>query len=315
MVRAEDALRNAVRSVSIANSPEGMAIPGVRQAELAKEKAAAKLAEARAQLEANEEKIELKAKAEAGVAEAQKQLDVATEKAAAKIAEIQAQFEAAKQKAAARLSDTQAQLAAAKSQAQARTDKAVHAEADAKSAEAERELAVDASAEASHKLSPVSVFISRKTQRLYVRRNYIPVFEGPVSIRDAEKPIGSYVFTALGYGDSGEMRWNVVSIYKAGAAGDLQAAGQKSKVQSRTAEAAPADVEAGLDRITIPQDVIQHFSEVVLPGASFIISDEGASIETGKDTDFVVLMSGEPQGGIKTRHVEKARYSRDYDDD
>ena len=126
------------------------------------------------------------------------------------------------------------------------------------------------------------------------------------------------VFTALGYGDNGEVRWSVVSMYKAGATGELQAGGQKSKVQRRSAEAAPADVagaKAGLDRITIPQDVIQRFSEVVLPGASFIISDEGASIETGKDTDFVVLMSGEPQGGIKTRHVEKARYSRDYDDD
>jgi len=318
MVKAEEALKNAMRAASVANSPQGLAMPGVRQAELAKEKAAAALASARAQLEADREKIELKDKAEARVAVAQTQLEVATEKAAAKLAETQALLEAGKQKAAARLSDTQAQLAAAKSQAQARSDDAAHAEADAKSAEAERELAADASADATHKLSPVSVFISRKTQRLYVRQNYIPVFEGPVMIRDPEKPIGSYVFTALGYGDNGEVRWSVVSMYKAGATGELQAGGQKSKVQRRSPKAAPADVagaKAGLDRITIPQDVIQRFSEVVLPGASFIISDEGASIETGKDTDFVVLMSGEPQGGIKTRHVEKARYSRDYDDD
>ena len=44
---------------------------------------------------------------------------------------------------------------------------------------------------------PVSVFISRKTQRLYIRQGYLPVFEGPVTIRDADKPIGTYVFTAL----------------------------------------------------------------------------------------------------------------------
>ena len=61
-------------------------------------------------------------------------------------------------------------------------------------------------------------------------------------------------------------------------------------------------------------NVVERFSEVVLPGASLIISDEGASIETGKDTDFVVLMSGEPQGGIKTRHPEGARYRQDDDD-
>jgi hypothetical protein len=37
------------------------------------------------------------------------------------------------------------------------------------------------------------------------------------------------------------------------------------------------------------------------PRSSLIISDEALSSETGKGTDFVVLMSGEPQGGIKTR--------------
>jgi hypothetical protein len=38
---------------------------------------------------------------------------------------------------------------------------------------------------------------------------------------------------------------------------------------------------------------------VLLPGASLIVSDEGPSSETGKDTDFMVFMSGEPQGGSK----------------
>ena len=78
-------------------------------------------------------------------------------------------------------------------------------------------------------------------------------------------------------------------------------------------DAAPADVaaaKAALDRIAIPQEALERISEVVLPGSSLIISDEGASIETGKDTDFVVLMSGEPQGGIKTRRREP-RYRND----
>jgi hypothetical protein len=37
------------------------------------------------------------------------------------------------------------------------------------------------------------------------------------------------------------------------------------------------------------------------PRSSLIISDEEVSSETGKGTDFVVLLSGEPQGGIKMR--------------
>ena len=79
------------------------------------------------------------------------------------------------------------------------------------------------------------------------------------------------------------------------------------RADSRSAEAAPADVagaKAALDRIAIPRDALDRISQVVLPGSSLIISDEGASIETGKDTDFVVLMSGEPQGGIKARRRE-----------
>ena len=49
---------------------------------------------------------------------------------------------------------------------------------------------------------------------------------------------------------------------------------------------------------------MKRISDVVLPGSSLIVSDEGLSIETGKDTDFVVVMSGEPQGALKVRQRE-----------
>jgi lipoprotein-anchoring transpeptidase ErfK/SrfK len=316
--KAEEALKAAERAVETASSPEGIGSPSIRQAELAKKKASAKLAEVQAQLEVDKEKVELKDKAEARVAEARAQLEAAKEKAASRLAEAQAQLEAAKEKGAARLSDAQAQLEAAKSQVQARAEEAARAEQEAKTAEAARDVATEASEDASRKTSPVSVFISRKTQRLYVRHSYIPIFEGPVTIRDADKPIGSYVFTALGYNTNGEVRWSVLSMYKANRDAEPAAQGPRRKGEILSAGAAPADVAgaaAALDRITIPPDVVERFSEVVLPGASLIISDEGASIETGKDTDFVVLMSGEPQGGIKTRHREQPRYRRDDDYD
>jgi hypothetical protein len=37
------------------------------------------------------------------------------------------------------------------------------------------------------------------------------------------------------------------------------------------------------------------------PRSSLIITDEALSSETGYGTDFVVLLSSEPQGGIKIR--------------
>ena len=59
--------------------------------------------------------------------------------------------------------------------------------------------------------------------------------------------------------------------------------------------------KAALDRVSISQEAIDRISEVISPGSALIISDEAPSKETGKGTDFVVLMSGEPQGGIKMR--------------
>jgi hypothetical protein len=224
------------------------------------------------------------------------------------------QAELAKGKAVARVAESQAQLEAAKLQAQAKSDAAARAGEEAKAAEAARDGAVEAAEEASRKTAPVSVFISRKTQRLYIRQGYLPVFEGPVTIRDADKPLGSFVFTALGYNNNGaDVRWNVVSMYKYSSAAEPVAQPPRKRGEGRSLDAIPADVvaaKAALDRIVIPQDAIERISQVVLPGSSLIVSDEGTSIETGKDTDFVVLMSGEPQGGIKVRRREP-RYRDD----
>ena len=233
---------------------------------------------------------------------------------AAAPAEVLRTAELAKEKAAAKAAETQAQLEAAGAPAQARMDAAARAEEEAKAAEAVRDAAIEAAEDAGRKTSPVSVFISRKTQRLYVRQGYLPVFEGPVSIREADKPIGTFVFTALGSGEAGaDVRWSVVSMYKYSEALEPAAQPARKRTEGRDLEAIPADVaaaKAALDRIAIAREDLERISEVVLPGSSLIISDEGASIETGKDTDFVIVMSGEPQGGLKTRRREP-RYRDD----
>jgi hypothetical protein len=45
-----------------------------------------------------------------------------------------------------------------------------------------------------------------------------------------------------------------------------------------------------LDRIEIPQEAIERISQLLTPGASLIISDYDVSHETGRDTDFIVVM-------------------------
>src|SRR4029453_14356373 len=65
------------------------------------------------------------------------------------------------------------------------------------------------------KTAPVSVFISRKTQRLYVRQGFQPMFESEVTIRDPQAALGTFVFTALDYtnDDATDLRWTALAMY------------------------------------------------------------------------------------------------------
>ena len=65
---------------------------------------------------------------------------------------------------------------------------------------------------------------------------------------------------------------------------------------------------AALSRLAIPQDTVDRIAEMVSPRSSLIISDEALSPETGDGTEFVVLISGEPQGR-RDQQVE-VRYDR-----
>ena len=62
-------------------------------------------------------------------------------------------------------------------------------------------------------LEPVSVFISRKTQHLYVRQSFEQIMDVPITIRDPDRPIGTHIFTAMDRtGDHGAIAWTVVSL-------------------------------------------------------------------------------------------------------
>src|SRR5204863_3048658 len=50
---------------------------------------------------------------------------------------------------------------------------------------------------AARKPVPISIFVSSKSNTLSVRQGFKPLFETPVTIQDAEKPLGTHVFTLL----------------------------------------------------------------------------------------------------------------------
>ncbi len=148
---------------------------------------------------------------------------------------------------------------------------------------------------AERKQGPVSIFISRKDGRLYVRQALQPLFDVPLKLRDPAQPLGTHVYTAMDMKD-GAMRWTSVSVPSAFpremAAAAISTKGKKKS--SRTdlpvvsEPPAPSATEA-LERIDLPQEVLDRLAGLVIPGSSLIVSDNPLSSETGKYTDFVVL--------------------------
>jgi hypothetical protein len=291
-----------------------------REAKAAAAKRGAEAAGTARALRATEDNV---ARTEAALKEAEKRLEALAAQPPEQARGLQ-QAEAAKAKAAARLAELQATRDKARAQAQAREAAAQQANEEARIAAVAKEEAARAAEEAARKTQPVSVFVSRKTQRLYVRKGNYPIYEGPVTIKNAQSPIGTFVFTAASQlGSTGELRWSAVAMYpnpldikpiaqeapRRIAQRDNDGPGRQPPRRSaaRSAEPAPTDVQAAkaaLDRIVFSKEALEAISDVVLVGSSLIVSDEGPSRETGKDTDFVVVMSGEPQGALKIRQRE-----------
>jgi hypothetical protein len=141
------------------------------------------------------------------------------------------------------------------------------------------------------KPGPISVFISRKEGKLFVRKGFEPVFDAPVTFEEPNRPLGTHVFTALAVNDDNTtLRWNVVSMPGA------RPEPVKKSVKGKRLESPAAPVvgptsnaSEALGRVTIPPDALERISELMSPGASLIISDKGLGSETGKGTDFIVL--------------------------
>jgi len=141
------------------------------------------------------------------------------------------------------------------------------------------------------KPGPIAVFISRKEGKIYVRKGFEPVFDAPVTFEEPNRPLGTHVFTALAVnGDNTTLRWNVVSMPGAGSPPVKKSVkGKRVETPAAPVVGPPSNATEALGRVTIPQDALERISELMSPGASLIISDQGLGPETGVGTDFIVL--------------------------
>jgi len=103
----------------------------------------------------------------------------------------------------------------------------------------------------------VSVFISGKERKLFIRQGFEPVYESPVEISPGAA-LGAHLFTAM-------------------------------EVNQKEGAASASAAEA-LERIQIPQEARMEVGRRLSAGASLLIADQGLGRETGKTaTDFILL--------------------------
>ena len=146
----------------------------------------------------------------------------------------------------------------------------------------------------------IAVFISRKDSKVYVRQEFKPLFDAPVTIAPSDRPLGTHVFTAeTDKTDANLLRWSVVTL-PVSARNAARNDGDDRPSRRRRVAAAPVEAKPlpvpdspteALDRITIPADVMARITDALTSGASIIVSDQGINQgETGEGTDFIVSL-------------------------
>ncbi len=168
----------------------------------------------------------------------------------------------------------------------------------AKPAAAKTDLATSA---APKRAGRIAVFISRKDSKLYVRQNFAPLFDAPVTIAPSDRPLGTHVFTAeIDKNDANIVHWSVVSLPTPSRRAERRDKDERALRRRKNATVAlvepkplpvPDSPGEALDRITIPADTMARITAALSTGASIIVSDQGIGAgETGEGTDFIVSL-------------------------
>lgn len=265
--------------------------------------------------------VEKKVEAQAPAAEAAKTSDSKTSDTKSETASDSAKVEKAEDKPAEAKVEVKAEpvtVEAAKPEAtkadepKATETKAVEKPAEPAKATADAPAAADVKKDAARlpgvekpvaaKIDPkrgqVAVFVSRKDSKLYVRQNFAPLFDVPVTIAPSDRQLGTHVFTAeADKTDPNLLRWSVVTLP---VTARNAARNDDDDRPARRRKTAPAEVKPlpmpdtpaeALDRITIPQDAMARIAEALTTGSSIVVSDQGINQgETGEGTDFIVSL-------------------------
>ena len=143
---------------------------------------------------------------------------------------------------------------------------------------------------------PISVFVSLKEGKLYVRQGWKPLFDAPVTLR-AARPADRHPCL---YRDGHEGRRQRPALDRGVDPEQHQARRPSSRTSGRKAAQRPARRRPSRSRAAAERGrgarshrhaagAVERISELITPGSSLIVSDNKLSDETGEYTDFIVL--------------------------
>jgi hypothetical protein len=116
--------------------------------------------------------------------------------------------------------------------------------------------------------APLDILVSGANQALFALQDGVETVTSPVTIADPATPLGTHVFVYAEQTGSQE-RWHAVSI--GAAAADDGAA------------------SAALGRVQIPAPASASLQPLLHPGATMMITDLPATLDSRSDKDFVIL--------------------------
>ena len=233
--------------------------------------------------------------AEGAVAAAKAKLDAAIKTVeAAKTPEAIERAKSAQAAAEAKLEEATKVAAEAGALEAAKTQEAFAAARAAWDAEKASDAATAVIRAGERSTEPISVFVSKKAGRVYIRQAWTPIHEAPVAFKDPDLTLGTHVYVAVeSTEDSKAMRWLSVSLAPSLPGTEARSRGRRgdrAEVQPAVQSGRPRETAASvLERFELPPATKAFISDRLWAGASLIVSDQGISHETGKYTDFIVL--------------------------
>lgn len=125
--------------------------------------------------------------------------------------------------------------------------------------------------------------------KLFVRRNFEPILEGPVTINEPQLALGTHFLLARDADlETGSIDWYGVTMDN-----DLPSSTRRrlgitdpGLIEISTAQ---DPIAVAMDRFVISDDLRRQVDTLIGEGASVTISDSGYEQETGKGTDFITL--------------------------